>query len=51
MILDKLSIESLIYSNGWRGYNGLADVGHSRHFRASHDDNEFARDGHCHKRY
>lgn len=23
-------------------------VGYSKHFRASHSDNEFARDGHCH---
>ena len=27
---------------------GLVDVGYSKHFRVSHGDNEFARDGHCH---
>jgi transposase len=47
-ILGKVSIESVIYSDGWRGYNGLVDVGYSKHFRVSHGDNEFARDGHCH---
>jgi len=48
VILGKVSIESIIYSDGWRGYNGLVDVGYSRHFRVYHGANEFARDGHCH---
>ncbi len=48
VILGKVSIESVIHSDGWRGYNGLVDVGYSKHFRVSHGDNEFARDGHCH---
>jgi len=48
VILGKVSTESVIYSDGWRGYNGLVDVGYSKHFRVSHGDNEFARDGHCH---
>lgn len=26
IILDKVSIESVIYSDGWRGYNGLVDM-------------------------
>jgi len=26
----------------------LVDVGYSKHFRVSHGDIEFARDGHCH---
>ena len=41
--------ESVIFSYGWRGgYNGLVDVGYSRHFRVNHGVHEFARDGHCH---
>ncbi len=48
VILGEVSIESVIYSDGWRGYNGLVDVGYSKHFRVSHGDNEFVRDGHCH---
>ena len=48
VIKGKVSIESVIYSDGWRGYNGLVDVGYSRHFRVNHGANEFARDGHCH---
>jgi len=37
----KVSIESIIYSDGWRGYNGLVDVGYDKHFRVNHGDNEF----------
>ena len=48
VILGRVSIESVIYSDGWCGYNGLVDVGYSKHFRVSHGDNEFAREGHCH---
>lgn len=48
VILGKASVKSVIYSDGWRGYNGLVDVGYSRHFRVCHGDNEFARDGHNH---
>ena len=48
VILGKVSVESVIYSDGWRGYNGLVDVGYSRHFRVHHGANEFARDKHCH---
>jgi len=47
-ILGKVSIESVIHSDGLRGYYGSVDVGCSKHFRVSHGDNEFARDGHCH---
>ena len=47
VILGKVSIESFIYSDGWRGYNGLEDVGYSKHFRVFHGENEFAWDGHC----
>ncbi|MBS0424889.1 MAG: IS1595 family transposase [Proteobacteria bacterium] len=50
VILGKVSIEieSVIYSDSWRGYNSLVDVGYSKHFLVSHGDNEFARDEHCH---
>lgn len=48
VIKGKVSVESVIYSDGWRGYNGLVDVGYAKHFRVTHKNNEFARDGHCH---
>ena len=42
IIRGKVSIESVIYSDGWRGYNGLVDVGYDKHFRVNHSQNEFA---------
>ena len=29
VILGKVAVESVSYSDGWRGYNGLVDVGYS----------------------
>jgi transposase len=34
--------ETIIHSDGWRGYDGLVDVGYSKHFRVDHGDNQFA---------
>lgn len=48
VIKGKVAVESVIYSDGWRGYSGLVYVGYAKHFRVTHKDNEFARDGHCH---
>jgi len=48
VIKGKVALDSVIYSDGWRGYNGLVDVGYSKHFRVHNGANEFARDGHCH---
>jgi len=42
IIRGKVSIESVIYSDSWRGYNGLVDVGYDKHFRVNHSQNEFA---------
>ena len=35
-------MDTVIHSNGWRGYNGLVDVGYVKHFRVDHGKNEFA---------
>lgn len=43
LILGRISRDSIIYSDGWRGYNGLVDVGYDKHFRVSHGDNEFSK--------
>ncbi len=42
VILGKVALESVIYSDGWRGYSGLVDVGYSKHLRVNHGQNEFA---------
>lgn len=33
VIVGKISVESVVITDGWRGYNGLVDVGFDRHFR------------------
>lgn len=42
VIRGHVSIDSVIHTDGWRGYNGLVDVGYSKHFRVHHSSNEFA---------
>ncbi|MDH4321572.1 MAG: IS1595 family transposase, partial [Desulfobulbaceae bacterium] len=42
VIRGHVSVESIIHTDGWRGYNGLVDVGYSKHFRVHHGNNEFA---------
>ena len=43
VILGKISKDSIIYSDGWRSYDGLVDVGYDRHFRVNHSKNEFSK--------
>ena len=34
---------TVIYSDGWRGYDGLVDVGYDKHYRVNHRKNEFSK--------
>lgn len=43
VIRGKVDIDSIIHSDGWRGYNGLVDLGYAKHYRVHHGDNEFVR--------
>ena len=38
----RVELESIIHSDGWRGYDGLVDLGYQKHFRVQHGNNEFA---------
>jgi transposase len=42
VIRGHVSAESIIHTDGWPGYNGLVDVGYSKHLRVHHGSNEFA---------
>ena len=42
VIRGRVALEVVIHSDGWRGYDGLVDVGYARHFRVDHGSNEFA---------
>ena len=43
IIRGKVAWDSVIYSDGWRGYNGLVDVGYGKHLRLEHGQDEFVR--------
>lgn len=42
IIRGKVEVEGLIHWDKWRGYNGLVDIGYSKHFRVDHRDNKFS---------
>jgi transposase-like protein len=46
-IRGRVSLDTIVHSDGWRGYDGLVDVGYAKHLRVSHGDNEFV-DGRSH---
>ena len=43
IIRGRVSPESIIHSDKWRGYNGLVDLGYKKHYRVHHGTNEFVR--------
>lgn len=40
IIKGKIEPSTVIYSDKWRGYDGLVDVGYDKHYRVSHSQNE-----------
>ena len=42
IIRGRVSIDSVIHSDRWRGYDGLVDVGYEKHFRVDHGKGEYA---------
>ena len=47
VIRGRVELESVIHSDGWRGYDGLVDLGYKKHFRVNHGSYEFVQ-GKCH---
>ena len=43
IIQGQIDTDTTIYSDKWRGYDGLVSVGYDRHFRVNHGDNEFSK--------
>ncbi len=43
VIRGRVTLDSIIYSEGWLGYNGLVDVGYGKHLRIDHERDEFAK--------
>ncbi len=46
VIRGKVKPESVLHTDGWRGYDGLVDLGFDKHFRVQHSDKEFANGTH-----
>jgi transposase-like protein len=44
VIRGRVEPESVIHSDGWRGYDGLVDLGYKKHFRVNHGSNEFVQE-------
>jgi transposase len=42
IIRGKASPESVVHTDGWRGYDGLVELGYDKHRRVNHGDNQFA---------
>jgi transposase-like protein len=42
IITGKVELSSTIYSDSWKGYNGLVDVGFNKHHRINHKKDEFS---------
>lgn len=42
IIQDKVSEASTVYTDGFKTYDGLVNMGYKKHYRISHGDNEFA---------
>src|SRR3989338_8269932 len=42
IIKGQVKLESMIYSDSWKGYDGLVDVGYNKHFRINHGKDEFS---------
>jgi transposase len=43
VIRGRVTLDAVVHSDDWRGYDGLVDVGYAKHFRVNHGRNEFAR--------
>ena len=41
IVRGKIDVAAMVNTDGWRGYDGLVDVGFDRHFRVRHGQDEF----------
>jgi transposase len=42
VIAERASFVSTIYSDEWKAYDGLVNMGYKRHYKVKHSDNVFA---------
>jgi hypothetical protein len=46
IIRGRVAIDAAINWDGWRGYDGLVDVGYAKHYRVNYGANEFVSGAH-----
>ena len=44
LIKGRISMDSIIYTDGFKTYDGLVDMGYKKHYRVHHGKNEFSKD-------
>ncbi len=42
IIKGKITPDTVVYSDGFKAYDGLVNYGYKKHFRVKHSENEFA---------
>ena len=42
IIRGKASLQSVVHTDAWRGYDGLVELGYDKHRRVNHGDDQFA---------
>ncbi len=45
VIRGRVRLSSVVFTDKWRGYDGLVDVGYDKHFRVRHGQDEFVEKG------
>ena len=48
VVRGRVTLDSVVHTDGWRAYDGLVDLGYEKHYRVQHGDNEFVRHGSNH---
>ncbi len=43
IVREKVNLGSIIHTDSWPAYDGLVDLGYSKHYRINHNQNEFAK--------
>ena len=41
VIRGQVALRTVVHSDGWRGYDGLVDVGYKKHYRVRHGKDQF----------
>ena len=48
VIRGRVTSESVVHSDGWRGYDGLVDLGYDKHYRINKEEDSRFSNEHIH---